>query len=480
VICCLLRDPASSVSAPGVLVSVARACSPRVELHGEDIVVFDAAGLARVIGPPEDIAREVMRLAALRQIVVRVAIARTMTTAWILAHAQPGATVVASGGEAARLASVPLGWLGALPDLAAEGDPKKPRSRRRQAGHFRMAPGPGTRPNELAGVLATFERWGLRTLGDVAALPRADLHARLGPIGVRLHQAALGEDSAPLVPVSDAVRFVQRLELEWPIDGLEPLSFVLARQCDALSDQLERADRGAVTVTTSLRLVTRETHQRVLNLPAPMRDARVLRTLILLDLESNPPAAAIDIVEIDLGVTPGRIMQGALFAHTLPSVEDLATLVARLGALMGESRIGAPRLPDTHDERSTAMAPLRVSDPHALAAESRCCPLLARHSAAGATAGPTAGVLRRFRLPIAAQVTAERGAPVRVVPSARGLPGGRVRVCAGPWRTSGRWWVLDRTEWDRDEWDVEVVTGEVYRLTRDRTSGQWVIEGLLD
>ena len=183
-------------------------------------------------------------------------------------------------------------------------------------------------------LLATLERWGLRTLGDVARLPRADVHTRLGAPGVRLHQAARGEETAWLVPVDEAPGFVVRCVLDWPVEGLEPLSFVLARVLDPLSVALERADRGAVEVTTRLQLVTRESHVRVLHLPAPMRDARVLRTLILLDLESHPPSAGIDIVEVEAGVVPGRIAQGALLTRTLPSPEDLSTLIARLGALM--------------------------------------------------------------------------------------------------------------------------------------------------
>ena len=104
-----------------------------------------------------------------------------------------------------------------------------------------------------------------------------------------------------------------------PIDGLEPLSFVLARLCESLSVSLERADRGAVEVTLRLRLVTRAVHERALHLPAPIRDARVLRTLLLLDLESHPPPAAIDWVEIEVGVAPGAIIQGSLLARALPS-----------------------------------------------------------------------------------------------------------------------------------------------------------------
>jgi hypothetical protein len=57
---------------------------------------------------------------------------------------------------------------------------------------------------------------------------------------------------------------------------------------------LEQRDRGAVALHVTLTLVDKQQHERSLQLPAPMRDARVLRTLALLDLESNPPPAAID------------------------------------------------------------------------------------------------------------------------------------------------------------------------------------------
>ena len=188
-----------------------------------------------------------------------------------------------------------------------------------------------------------------------ARLPRADVHARLGPVGVRLHQAACGEDASAFQAADPSPPIVERLELEWPIEGLEPLSFVLGRLCEALDVRLERADRGAIIVATRLLLVTRDTHTRVLHLPAAMRDARMLRTLILLDLESHPPAAGIDAVEIQVDVAPGRIVQGTLLARPLPSAEQITTLLARLRALMGESRVGAPALVDSHDERDVAM-----------------------------------------------------------------------------------------------------------------------------
>src|SRR4029079_15898035 len=129
----------------------------------------------------------------------RVALATTATAAWILAHTRSGSTVV-SGRDADMLASVPLSALELLPDISLT--PEAPlRRRTARARHYRMAPGP--KRNETSNVklqtsklaVAIIERWGIHTLGQLAGLPRADLHTRLGPIGIRLHQAACGEDA---------------------------------------------------------------------------------------------------------------------------------------------------------------------------------------------------------------------------------------------------------------------------------------------
>lgn len=438
---CLVRDSLSP-SVPGVLESVARACSPRVEPHGDDVVVCDARGLTRAMGEPAVIAEEMRRMAWEREVGVRVAIAGTHTAAWLLAHARPGITVIAPGEEARVLARLPISALTRLPEC------------------------------QMHDALATLDRWGVATLGDLARLPRADVASRLGVAGQRLHQAAWGEDVTPLAASDEAPRFVERVELEWPVDGLEPLSFVLARACEALSGALERADRGAVTLTTRLTLVNKAMHERVLTLPAPMRDAKVLRTLILLDLEAQPPSAGIDVVEVECGVTPGRIVQKSLLAHDVPAVEDVATLVARLQALMGEARVGAPVVVDTHNPRVSSLRPFVSPPPRNGGAE-------APPYASDKTSTPHC-TIRRFRLPVAAGVQVERGAPTRLHVSSRAMAGGEVTFRAGPWRTSGQWWTANRETWDRDEWDVAVESGVIYRLTRDRVTERWEVEGVID
>jgi len=441
-----------------VLEAVARACSPRVEPHGDDVAVCDATGLTRVIGMPAVIAEEMRRMAWEREVGVRVAIAGSKTAAWLLAHARPGTTIVPAGEEARRLERLPLSVLRSLPEPAG----------------LRTADrGLRTVDRELRTALDIFERWGLATLGDLARLPRADVLTRTGRVGQRLHQAACGEDDAPMVPAGETPRFVERMELEWPVEGLEPLSFVLARLCDGLSASLARADRGAVTITTRLQLVTKATHARTLTLPSPMRDSKTLRTLILLDLESHPAPAGIDVVEVECGVTPGRIVQGSLLAYAVPTPEDLSTLLARLSALVGDTRVGAPVVVDTHNPRVSSMKPFALSTRHSAPSTVPST----QHQAPSTT-------IRRLRPAPSARVRVEKGRPVEVSLSERTAyresRGVAVTTAAGPWRTSGHWWSSDGQTWDRDEWDVALDTGVVYRLARNRQTDRWEIEGEVD
>jgi protein ImuB len=93
--------------------------------------------------------------------------------------------------------------------------------------------------------------------------------------------------------------------------------------------------------------------------------------------------------------------------------------------------------------------------------------------------------LRRCRQPVPARVVAEDDRPVRVTTDRRGYAGGAVVQAAGPWRTSGDWWA-DRTSkanespWNRDEWEVALSDGGVYRIFRDRETDAWFIDGIFD
>ncbi len=347
-------------------------------------------------------------------------------------------------------------------------------------------------------LLETLRRWGIRTFGQLAALPPGDVYERLGARGVLWQRLARGEDSTPLVPWVPEDPFESALELEWPIEGLEPLSFVLGRLFDPLSERLEHADRGAAILHTHLRLVNKTVHARMLQLPSPMRDAKTLRTLVLLDLETNPPPAAIDQVRVLVEPTPGRVTQWALFERAQPSPEQVSTLLARLRALMGDSHVGSPQLvdswkPGAFEMTSFALAastapaapvtpvtPVTPAAPAAPAAPS--APVTPAAPAAPSAPGAPATALRRFRLPVPARVHVHEGRPTRIVTDRRGVTGGAVVQSAGPWRTSGEWWndAQPGRSWDRDEWDVALTDGTIYRVYVERDIGQWFLEGVVD
>jgi protein ImuB len=490
-----------SSSPPTVLLDLARAFSPRVEQRG-NTVLFDVSGLGRIVGDTPAVGRELAREARARAVDASIAIAATGTAARLLS-----AGCLMSG---AWCEGVPGAWR--VPGAWGKPDAWPvivvPRGEERAA--------VGTLPVNVLTVfgfsdhLPTFRRWGLRTLGEVAALAPEDLHARLGAAGLALHRIVCGRDDGPLVPYVDAAQFEASMDLEWPIDALEPLSFVLARLLEPLSAALERADRGASAIALTLTLVTREAVTRRLELPAPMRDARTFRTLLLLHLESQPVADAIDRVAVRLEPTPARIVQYSLLERALPSPETLSTLVARLEALMGAGRVGAPALVDSHEPGAFELRPFACAADPAFRLRSELRTAIAsaeavRPGVVGSSVrsddssmpdlkvGPTY-VLRRFRLPVPARVAIERGRPVRVTTSRRSLGGGRVIECAGPWRASGRWWGAERqrgmagagggapaqaARWNKDEWDVALPDG-VYRIYRDRDSNQWFLEGILD
>jgi protein ImuB len=424
---------------------------------------------------------------------VHVAVAGTRMAAMLLAIARPGLTIVPPGGEAEALAPLPLGIL----EQAGDDDrTERPRS---------LQTTPDRKDAAAVAVLA-FKRWGLKTLGELASLPAADLVSRLGR-EARVWQAmARGEDLRPLVPMLEEERFEASLDLEWPISDLEPLSFVLTRLLEPLSTRLERRDRGAAVLHVLLRLVTRdpatgagrEICARRLELPTPMRDVRALRTLALLDLEAHPAEAAIDRVTIVIDPTPGRVMQHTLYTRAQPTPEQLSTLLARLGALMGADRFGAAALVDTDRPGAFAMKPFTVD--HRTGNH--------RGDRALTPAPCVVSALRRCRQPVAARVAVAAGRPVRVTTDRRGFPGGAVTHCAGPWRTSGDWWTDEeqlqvRSEklhvhvhsseftvlssgaagagpWNRDEWDVSLSDGAVYRVFRDRDADRWFIDAIVD
>jgi protein ImuB len=155
-----------------------------------------------------------------------------------------------------------------------------------------------------------------------------------------------------------------------------------------------------------------------------------------------------------------RVIQHGLFLPLAPEPEKLELTLARIANLVGENKVGSPELVDSHRPgafRINRFVPLAASE---RSAGNGSC----RHLA-----------LRVFRPPLPAKIRAESGRPGWI--SARGVRG-KVVSLAGPWRSSGDWWAGDA--WNRDEWDVALSDGALYRIYCDRQSGAWFVEGRYD
>ncbi len=514
------------------LSAVAADMTPRWERLTARSLVLDVSGLQRILGGPEDIATAARTLARDRDLEVHVAIAPTWLAALVLASAGVNA-VVARGDAPSALAPLPVEVLGAVPgvDLVLIGAVRA----RRLGGarNYRLSAGLGLvgwrgRPASDAvapesdastlvddapirvppgrswpDVLGTLHRWGITTCGTLARLPAADLQARLGDRGLWLQRLAVGLEPRPLRVQPPDEDFSESLTLEWPIDGLEPLSFVLGRVLDPLCAHLEARDCAAAIVRLSLQLTDRQIHVRAIELPVPVREARVLRTLLLLDLEAHPPHAAVDRLTVAVEPVPGRIVQFSLLRKALPSDDQLAALQARLTALMGAGRCGAPALVDSHRPGHVAMAPFVPAGTEGPDTGSGA--LLAT---LGLTATRDAGRAREDAREPAREGWLDTAGyhvrrlrqpwPVEVVVGAGRLPkairfgvrsrdtvfrDGAIVQAAGPWRSSGAWWQPSTESdgaWDRDEWDIALESGAAYRVFQDRTTGQWWVEGEID
>ena len=415
-----LHSPAPLPSS-AVLLAVAREFTPRVE-GLEATVLLDLHGLGRVWASPAVLGQSLLDAGRAHGLDLHAAVAWTRVAALLAGRGCAGLTLVPPGREPDVLAPLPLDLL-----------PLEPERR------------------------DLFRRWGILTLGDLAALPAVGLAERLGPDGPRLRRMARGEDDLLLVATPRPQSFECTLELEWPVDGLEPLSFLLGRVLDSLCGTLRARGRRAAAMALDLMLVDRRLFSRQLKPAAPSADPRTWRTLLLLDLEAHPPDEAIASLTVRAEATPARVVQFSLLDPAQPSPERLAETLARLQDWTAAGRAGAPALVDTHRPGAFVMGTFSPG------------PI------GGAPPSPTPRLaLRAFRPPLPAHVSLREGEPAFVMaPGIRGAVVDR----AGPWRASGDWWDV---AWSREEWDVSLGPAGFYRIFRDRMRDEWFVEGEMD
>ena len=440
-----------AASARHALLEAALAVSPRIEDGGAGLAYLDTVGLERLIGDPAAIGRRLVHQVRAIGLVPRVGLAASRTAARMAAATGSGAvTVIPPGRERAMLAKVPIAALDLAPDLAV-----------------------------------TFGRWGVRTLGEVAALPREGLAMRLGPPGLRAHDLALGLDRDPFRPWTPPPFWEEVQGLEWEIDSLGVLAGVLETVLERLCRRLAAVALVADALEIRLGLASGGHHARDVSLAYPMSEVKPMLTLVALDLEAHPPPAAVTRVAISAHPIRTQAGQGGLWQPPAPVPRDLVTVLARLAALVGADNLGSPVLVDSH--RPDAFTMLAFSPPtepagsdprqrggssprrEAFTLDDSARPHAVRQGPPSQR-GPRLA-LRRIRPARHVEVETVGERPARV--EAR-----LVMASAGPWRASGEWW--DLKAWARDEWDVALGDGSLCRLTRDRLGGHWYLDGFYD
>jgi protein ImuB len=437
-----LRDPEAERAAAAALLEAAWATSPRVEAVEPGCLAVDLGGLGPLLGDEPRIGARLAAAAAAVGLPARVGVAGTRTTAHLAARAGPGVTVVPAGAERAFLAPRPLALLDPDPELAL-----------------------------------TLDRWGVRTLGALAALPADALATRLGAAGARLGALARGADPGPFVPCPWPEPCEEGLTLDWEVAALPGLAFVLDRLLGRLAVRLALRGAGAAALRVTLGLAGGARHVHRLAVAAPLRDGRTLLRLLLTELEDVRLPAPVVAARVEAEPAPLDALQADLFAPPRPSARELGETLGRLAALVGAERVGAPAVRDTHGPDAAEVVPFTGERP---AAAPRRAPRAAGPAAAGPTAGPAEEpgaslVRRRLVPPRPARVECRADRPVRV--DAEGCRGAVV-AAAGPWRTAGEWWA--ERAWAREEWDVALLDGAVYRVARDLATGEWVVDAVYD
>jgi len=196
---------------------------------------------------------------------------------------------------------------------------------------------------------------GLDRIGAVAAIGRSALIARFGPEGGVLHDLAHGLDGRPLHPRRPVERLRADVELEPPVELLEPLRFILRRLCTALCAQLAARGAGAGRATLTLLLADAPAVRHDQPLPEPSAAPDLLERLLMARLETEPPPAPVARLALELhGATPAAGEQLGLF-HLQPArAPRLAWQLSALAIRHGPDRILRARIADPEAPRASA------------------------------------------------------------------------------------------------------------------------------
>lgn len=431
----LPRSRPEEDSTHAVMLEGAGAFSPRVENRSEGsafLCVIDIEGTEKLLGPPEVLARKLLRRVQVLGVSASVAISRNFYTALSYVRGSSSRIAfIAPGNEGPALAPLPLKVL----DISSE-------------------------------HAETFGLWGIRTLRAVAALPEKELISRIGQEGRRLRQLARGEMPHHFVPYEAKLELEERMELDTPVEELERLLFVVNVMLQQLIFRVTARVLALASVTITLSLEGNAVHTRTVRPALPTNDRPLWLKLLQLDLEAHPPPAAI--IAVILTAEPGSTskVQLGLFSPQRPEPMRLDVTLARIRALVGDECVGSPVLRDTNQRDGFRVEPFKI-------------PLAPSvHSSSFASVSSPAA-MRQLRPPERASITLRDRQPASLV----------FRDCRyevehayGPWLAEGDWW--NRQTWALEQWDLIGRSSDGAMLccclVRDLKEQSWQVVTLYD
>ncbi|MEJ6477364.1 MAG: DNA polymerase Y family protein [Octadecabacter sp.] len=199
-------------------------------------------------------------------------------------------------------------------------------------------------------TVVLLQRLGLKTVGDLAAVPRVSLARRFAraPLAknplLRLDQM-MGHLGEPVSSPDDPPRFATQSALAEPVQDPEPH---LPALCDTLCTDLFAAGFGARRVTLTVFRTDGEVSQISVATSQPSRDPDHIRRLFDGKLERIDPGFGFDLITL-----------AAAVAENLPTVQtrleggadngaELGRMIDRLSAKFGAGAVRRPTLRDSH------------------------------------------------------------------------------------------------------------------------------------
>ena len=389
------------------------------------VLLVDQSGTATLFGDARSYADALRKALQQLEFPTNIAVAPNAEASLLLARSYTGVTCVEAQSVQAKLAPLPLSMLSAD-----------------------------------ASTLATLRRWGIRNLGELAALPGTALISRIGQQGKRLQRLALGTEDHLLVPKDPSFILSEHVALDGPLESLEPLLFILSPMLDTLLKQAINHAYALRSVTITLTLEKAVAHQLEVRPATPVQSKDLLLKLLNLKLQSDPPQAGILAVTLTAEPTVPQVSQRGLFQSQFPEPDKLDLLLARLSSIVGKQNVGSPALSNSFSDDEFVITPFQP--------------------AAGARATPQPvsprSALRRFRPAQQAKVVCRETNPVLLFWRGERLELGSV---TGPWQSSGYWW--DGRRWEANEWDAIVSQpAQALRLRHEPGPGNWYVAGQYD